>query len=62
MDDEQKSSDFVPVWGAKKIGKAINENERRTLYMLEKGMLPARKVGNRWVAEMGALRRAITVE
>lgn len=45
------------VWGAASIGKEINQSARQTFYMLESGFLPAKKVGNRWVAERGKLRK-----
>ncbi|MBZ9683113.1 DNA-binding protein [Mesorhizobium sp. CO1-1-2] len=44
------------VWGADNIAKAINVKPRQAFHMLETGLLPARKVGNRWVAERGKLR------
>ncbi len=44
------------VWGAAEIGKVISANPRRTWYLLEKGMLPARKVGAQWVASRNRLR------
>lgn len=48
------------VWGAKDIGKEINKKPRQTFHMLESGLLPARKVGNQWVAERGKLRAFFT--
>jgi hypothetical protein len=51
---------FDPVWGARNIGKEINLGPRQALYLLEIGALPARKLANRWVAERGTLRAAIT--
>ncbi|MDG4908442.1 DNA-binding protein [Mesorhizobium sp. WSM4898] len=44
------------VWGAENIGKEINRKPRQTFHMLEQGLLPAKKVGNQWVAERGRLR------
>ncbi|RWG04044.1 DNA-binding protein [Mesorhizobium sp.] len=44
------------VWGAVEIGKEINRKPRQAFHMLEQGLLPARKVGNQWVAERGKLR------
>jgi hypothetical protein len=49
-----------PVWGAKAIAVEIKAPLRKTFYMLERGMLPARKVGARWVAERGGLREFFT--
>ncbi|MFK0693081.1 DNA-binding protein [Mesorhizobium sp. IMUNJ 23033] len=42
--------------GAAEIGKEIKRKPRQAFHMLEKGLLPARKVGNQWVAERGKLR------
>lgn len=45
------------VWGCAEIAKVIGRSTRATFHMLEKGELPARKVGKRWVAERGKLLR-----
>jgi hypothetical protein len=37
-----------PVWGAEKIGEILDTSPRQTFYLLEKGLVPARKIGNRW--------------
>ena len=44
------------VWGTTGIGRVIGQNSRQTAHMLENGMLPAKKVGGRWVAARSALR------
>lgn len=44
------------VWGAKAIGAAIGKTPRATFHMLEKGQIPARKVGEQWVASRQKLR------
>lgn len=43
------------VWGCAAIAKVIQRTPRQTFHMLESGLLPARKIGNRWVAERGKL-------
>ncbi|WP_321383284.1 hypothetical protein [Rhizobium sp.] len=45
------------VWGAEEIAKIIGRTQRVTFHLLATGQLPAMKVGNRWVAERGALLR-----
>lgn len=45
------------VWGAAAIGKEINASPRQTFYLLQKGLIPARKVGDQWVASREELRR-----
>ncbi|HEX2525291.1 MAG TPA: hypothetical protein VHL31_03190 [Geminicoccus sp.] len=36
--------------GAEAIAAFVGEPRRRTIYLLEKGLLPAGKLGTRWVA------------
>ncbi|NEJ57494.1 DNA-binding protein [Rhizobium ruizarguesonis] len=43
------------VWEVAEIAKIICRTERQTFHMLNKGDLPAKKVGGRWVAERGQL-------
>ena len=38
------------VWGGEEIAKVIGRTARVTFILLEKGELPAKKVGGRWVA------------
>ncbi|RUW61834.1 DNA-binding protein [Mesorhizobium sp. M7A.F.Ca.US.008.03.1.1] len=45
------------VWGIDGIAKLIGRTERQTYYLLSNGKLPAKQVGNRWVAERGNLLR-----
>ncbi|PAP94503.1 hypothetical protein [Mesorhizobium wenxiniae] len=45
------------VWGAEAISVFIGRTQRATFHMLEKGELPARKVGGRWVAERSNLTK-----
>lgn len=43
------------VWGGEAIAKLIGRTPRITFHLLEKGELPAKKVGGRWVAERSKL-------
>lgn len=43
------------VWGGEGIAKVIGRTPRITFNLLEKGELPAKKVGGRWVAERSKL-------
>jgi hypothetical protein len=54
----EKDTDLL--WGAEAIGAAINRSARHAFYLLEAGLLPAKKVGGRWVAQRGKLRAALT--
>jgi hypothetical protein len=38
------------VWGAAAIGRAIGRSERAVFHLLEKQLLPARRIGGRWCA------------
>jgi hypothetical protein len=39
------------LWGVPRIAAAINRSESQTYYLLSRGRLPARKIGDQWVAE-----------
>jgi hypothetical protein len=43
------------IWGGQEIAKIIGRTPRITFNLLEKGELPAKKVGGRWVAERNKL-------
>lgn len=47
---------FEAVWGADGIGKEIKRSTRQTFYLLESGVLPARKVRGQWQTTKGELR------
>jgi hypothetical protein len=51
-----------PVWGATAIAAEIGVTTRQAYWMLEAGTLPARKVGNRWVADADKLHAFIRGE
>ena len=62
---------FEPLWGAPAIAAELfpntTESEQKsvlgkTYYMLEKGLIPARKVGASWVAERSKLRAFVMGE
>ena len=44
-----------PVWGAEKIGEILGTSLRKTFYLLERGLVPARKVGGSWQSTEGEL-------
>jgi hypothetical protein len=44
-----------PVWGAEKISEILGVSLRKAFYLLEKGLLPARKVGGFWQSTEGEL-------
>ncbi len=43
------------LWGVRAIAAEINQPERKTIYMPERGLLPGGKVGARWVASKSAI-------
>jgi len=52
---EKEKSALDLIWGAEAIGELIGRSARITFHMLEKGELPAKKVGGRWVIERSKL-------
>jgi hypothetical protein len=53
--DNGRSLDLI--WEVKAIAKLIGRTERQTFHLLDAGLLPAKKVGGRWVADRGKLLR-----
>jgi hypothetical protein len=47
------------VWGGQAIGDEIGLPKHKAFYALERGYLPANKVGNIWVASRKKLRAAL---
>lgn len=43
------------LWGAEEIGKVIGRSGTQTQYLLRTGKLPAKQVGERWVASRAKL-------
>lgn len=43
------------IWGGEEIARLIGRSRRITFHLLEKGELPAKKVGGRWVADRNKL-------
>ncbi|WP_376742342.1 DNA-binding protein [Ensifer canadensis] len=52
---ENKSGQLELIWGLDDIAKTIGRTVRQTHYMLSTGKIPAKQVGNRWVAERNQL-------
>jgi hypothetical protein len=44
-----------PVWGAEKISEILGVPLRKGFYLLEKRLVPARKVGGVWQSTEGEL-------
>ncbi len=49
-----------PIWGAGAIAEIVNRTQSETYYVLEKGHLPARKVGKTWTSTPRELLAAVT--
>jgi hypothetical protein len=64
--DEQattKIHDDTPIWGASAIAREAGLPDRAAAYhLLERGLLPARRVGRRWVTTRTRLRQALAPE
>lgn len=48
--EKQQDQQVDIIWGIGEIAEAIGQSFAATAYMLKKGHIPARKVGERWVA------------
>lgn len=46
----QESEPLDLIWGVEEIGKFIGRTYQQTHHMLSTGRLPAKQVGERWVA------------
>lgn len=57
----QDITDDTPLWGAAEIAKVINLSRDKTYYLLEKELIPAKKVGAIWVSTRRQLRAALGV-
>ena len=56
MKHQQDSESLELIWGAAAIGREINASRRRAFYLLQNGLIPAKKVGESWVASRKSLR------
>ena len=52
--------DLLP--GAQKIADHLGESVRKTYYLLENGLIPAKKRGDKWISRKSALDRAHSVD
>jgi hypothetical protein len=43
------------LWGVEQIARYINRSSRQAYYLLQQGLIPARKVGVIWVASRSKL-------
>lgn len=57
---KRESPELDLIWGAQAIGKVIGRSTRSTFALLEKGMLPARKINGRWVIDRSDLIEIFT--
>jgi hypothetical protein len=49
-----------PIWGAAAIAQVLNRTERQAFHLLEAGLLPATKIGQRWASTPRKLLAAVT--
>jgi hypothetical protein len=54
--------DDVPLWGANAIAAEIGLDRGQTYHLLNRGLLPARQIGRRWVSTPSQLRKALGSE
>jgi hypothetical protein len=58
--EQHESSDVV--WGAEGIGEVINRSPRQVFYLLKEERLPAKKIGDSWVASRRRLLEHVSGE
>jgi hypothetical protein len=52
--------DDTPLWGASEIGREVGLDRASVYHLLSRNLLPAKRVGRRWVSTRSQLRRALT--
>lgn len=60
--EKPKDDPDAPIWGAENMAPVIGRTERQVFHMLNAGLLPAKKVGGRWVSTRRKLLAAILGE
>ncbi len=50
------------LWGCAAIAKVIGKTQRATFHLLERGQIPARKVGAQWCVSRRKLREYFETE
>jgi hypothetical protein len=48
------------LWGVVEIAEEIRRTPRQVLHLLERNLLPAKKVGRHWCSTRTALRKQLT--
>jgi hypothetical protein len=48
-----------PIWGVPAIAEIVNRSPTKVYYLLEKGHLPARKIGKLWTSTPRELLAAV---
>jgi hypothetical protein len=56
MQTDSQADSLDVLWGADAIGVYLNVPRRRAFYLLERGFIPARKIGATWQSTKGELR------
>ena len=56
---ESLGSDLL--WGARRIAEEIGVPARKAYYLLENGLIPARKIGRDWCARRSVLNQHFAV-
>lgn len=52
---EQQTETFEPVWGGSAIARVLGTTDQQAFYILTRGLIPAKKIGGRWVADRNEL-------
>jgi hypothetical protein len=51
--------DDVPIWGASAIGRELGLNRGSVYHLLSRNLLPARRIGRKWVSTRSQLQTAL---
>jgi hypothetical protein len=57
---QAKIQNDTPIWGAARIAREVGLDRAQAYHLLSRGLLPARRVGRRWVTTRDRLRQALT--
>ena len=59
---DKSNNELELVWTAAAIAALIGRSERQTFHLLEKGILPARKIGGTWTVSKNKIRSFVLGE
>jgi hypothetical protein len=58
-DQIQPKNQSDVVWGAREIGREVGLDRGAAYHLLSRGLLPAKRLGRKWVSSRSLLRQAV---